>query len=107
MSQVSNRPGQLCGGTGHVKHANAEVQKICDEVKPEVEKKAGKNFDVFKATAFSSQSVAGTNYFIKVQVGESDYMHIRVFRSLPSEGYKLSLHDIQTPKTLQDPIEFF
>lgn len=32
MAQVSVGPGQVCGGTGHVKRANAEVQKICDEV---------------------------------------------------------------------------
>ncbi|MCJ8748356.1 hypothetical protein PDJAM_G00163880 [Pangasius djambal] len=98
---------QLCGGTGHVKLANAEVQKICDEIKPQVEEKAGKKFDVFKATAFSTQTVAGKNYFIKVQVGENEYMHLRVFRSLPSDGYKLSLHSIQTSKTSQDPIEYF
>ncbi|KAK3509363.1 hypothetical protein QTP70_030386 [Hemibagrus guttatus] len=67
MAQVCDRPGQLCGGTGHVKRANADVQKICDVVKPQVEEKAGKQFDVFKATAFSTQSVAGTNYFIKCE----------------------------------------
>ncbi|XP_058239934.1 cystatin-B-like [Hemibagrus wyckioides] len=107
MAQVCDQPGQLCGGTGHVKRSNKEVQKICDEVKLQVEEKAGKKFDVFKATAFSTQSVAGTNYFIKVQVGEKDYIHLRVFRSLPSDGYKVSLHDIQTSKTSQDPIEYF
>ncbi|KAK2816072.1 hypothetical protein Q7C36_022343 [Tachysurus vachellii] len=91
MSQVCDRPGQVCGGTGHVKRANAEVQKMCDEV----------------AIAFSTQAVAGTNYFIKVQVGEKDYIHLCVFRSLLSDGYKLSLNKIQTSKSSQDPIEYF
>ncbi|KAK2816070.1 hypothetical protein Q7C36_022341 [Tachysurus vachellii] len=107
MSQVCDRPGQVCGGTGHVKRANAEVQKMCDEVKLQVEEKAGKKFVMFKAIAFSTQAVAGTNYFIKVQVGEKDYIHLCVFRSLLSDGYKLSLNKIQTSKSSQDPIEYF
>ncbi|KAM9440559.1 cystatin-B-like [Clarias gariepinus] len=107
MAKVCGGPGQLCGGTGHVKRANAEVQKICDEVKPQVEEKAGKNVQMFKAIAFSTQSVAGTNYFIKVQVAEEEYMHLRVFRSLPCDGYKPTLQEIQTPKTSKDPIEHF
>ncbi|XP_047665151.1 cystatin-B-like isoform X2 [Tachysurus fulvidraco] len=105
MAQVFGLPGQVCGGTGHVKRAHAEVQKMCDEVKQQVEEKAGKKFAEFKAIAFSTQSVSGTNYFIKV--GEKDYIHLCVFRSLPSDGYKLSLKKIETSKTSTDPIEYF
>ncbi|KAF7688415.1 cystatin-B-like [Silurus meridionalis] len=107
MDHLGAGPGQVCGGMGHVKHANTEVQKICDEVKPQVEAKAGKNFGVFKAIAFSTQTVAGTNYFIKVHVGEKEYLHLRVFRSLPCAGYKISLQEIQKSKTSADPIEYF
>ncbi|XP_060769076.1 cystatin-B-like [Neoarius graeffei] len=97
----------MCGGTGYVRNANREVEKICDEVKPQVEEKAGKNFDVFKAISFSTQTVSGMNYFIKVHVGEDEYVHLRVFRSLPCEGYKLSLAEIQTSKAREDPVEYF
>ncbi|KAI5089042.1 hypothetical protein C0J45_20450 [Silurus meridionalis] len=78
-----------------------------EKVKPQVEAKAGKNFGVFKAIAFSTQTVAGTNYFIKVHVGEKEYLHLRVFRSLPCAGYKISLQEIQKSKTSADPIEYF
>ncbi|KAG7314965.1 hypothetical protein KOW79_022268 [Hemibagrus wyckioides] len=113
MAQVCDQPGQLCGGTGHVKRSNKEVQKICDEVKLQVEEKAGKKFDVFKATAFSTQSVAGTNYFIKVQVGEKDYIHLRVFSqeycdSRKTKGNKTKKKKtsfIKTAKTIKEQLD--
>ncbi|XP_006627803.1 cystatin-B-like [Lepisosteus oculatus] len=97
----------LCGGTSEAKPATAEVQAICDEVKPQVEEKAGKKFQVFTAKEFKSQVVAGTNYFVKVHVGGEDYLHIRVYETLPHAGSKLSLHSIQTSKAQHDEILYF
>ena len=56
---------------------------------------------------FQSQVVAGTNYFIKVQVGDDDFVHIRVFESLPQENKPLALHDYQTNKSRDDELEYF
>uniref|UniRef100_A0A672K8F1 Cystatin-B n=1 Tax=Sinocyclocheilus grahami TaxID=75366 RepID=A0A672K8F1_SINGR len=84
----------MVGGPSEVKQATAEVQKICDEVKHHAEEKAGKTFDVFVAKSFTTQVVAGTNYFIKVNFEDQDMK-------------KLQLHGIQMPKAHQDPIEYF
>ncbi|XP_051739033.1 cystatin-B-like [Ctenopharyngodon idella] len=96
-----------CGGTSEAKDADEEVQKICDEVKSHAEDKAGRKFDVFTAKSYKTQVVAGRNYFIKVHVGEDDYIHLRVFKPLPCAGEKLELHGIQTSKAHHDAIEYF
>ncbi|XP_053466956.1 cystatin-B [Ictalurus furcatus] len=97
----------LCGGLSEVRDATAEVQNICNEMKPHVEQKAGRTFDVFTAKSFKTQLVAGTNYFIKVHVGGEDFVHLRVYKMLPYAGEKLELTEIQTAKAQQDPIEYF
>ncbi|XP_016389818.1 cystatin 14b, tandem duplicate 1 [Sinocyclocheilus rhinocerous] len=97
----------LVGGPSQVKQATPEVQKICDEIKHHAEEKAGKKFAAFIAKSFTTQVVAGTNYFIKVNVGGDEFVHLRVHKSLPHSGEKLQLHSIQTSKTQQDLIEYF
>ncbi|KFR16804.1 Cystatin-B, partial [Opisthocomus hoazin] len=84
-----------------------EMQTITDEVKPQLEGKEGKKFDIFTAVGFKTQVAAGTNYFVKVHVGNDEFMHLRVFRSLPHENQPLSLHSYQSSKTKHDELAFF
>ncbi|KAM5275553.1 cystatin-B [Hipposideros larvatus] len=97
----------MCGGCSAAQPATDEIQSIADEVKSQLENKANKKYPLFKAVEFKSQVVAGTNYFIKVQVDNDDFVHLRVFKSLPHENKPLTLHDYQADKTKNDALTYF
>uniref|UniRef100_A0AAV2L6D8 Cystatin-B n=1 Tax=Knipowitschia caucasica TaxID=637954 RepID=A0AAV2L6D8_KNICA len=75
-----------CGGTSTVKPADPEIQGICESVKEKVEEKANKKYATFEAKSYTTQVVAGTNYFVKVHVGGDDHVHLRIFKGLPHTG---------------------
>nr|XP_020455589.1 cystatin-B-like [Monopterus albus] len=97
----------MCGGLSASKPADEEIQKLCDSVKSLAEAKSGKNYGVFNAISYTSQIVAGTNYFVKVNIGGDGYIHLRIYKKLPCYGGDLELTAIQEPKTLHDPIVYF
>ncbi|NXL65041.1 CYTB protein, partial [Chordeiles acutipennis] len=77
------------------------------QVKPQFESRENRTCGMFKAVVYKTQVVAGTNYFIKVQVSDHDYVHLRVFQSLPYENQGPSLVAFQTGKTRDDPLTYF
>ncbi|XP_066031605.1 cystatin-B-like [Chamaea fasciata] len=97
----------LCGAPSAVRPATDETQRMVEQVKAQLEEKEGKTFDVFTAVEFKTQLVAGTNYFIKVHVGNEEFVHLRVFKSLPHENEQLSLHSYQSSKTKHDELAYF
>ncbi|XP_070453582.1 cystatin-B [Equus przewalskii] len=97
----------MCGAPSVTQPATAETQAIADQVKSQLEEKENKKFPIFKAVEFRSQVVAGTNHFIKVQVGDDDFVHIRVFKSLPHENKPLALSSYQTNKARHDELSYF
>ncbi|XP_064412922.1 leukocyte cysteine proteinase inhibitor 1-like [Latimeria chalumnae] len=105
MSETQSQ--MLCGGLLEKKPADPEVQALCDQVKATAEKMAGKTFKIFDAKYYKTQFVAGTNYFIKVYVGGTEYAHLRVFESLPHFPEPVSLITIQVPKSEQDELVYF
>ncbi|NXE37456.1 CYTX protein, partial [Ptilorrhoa leucosticta] len=77
------------------------------QVKAQFESQANTNCVVFTAIEYRTQVVAGTNYFIKVQVSGDQYVHLKVFQSLPYENQGPSLTGFQTGKTRDDPLTYF
>ena len=51
--------------------------------------------------------MAGTNFFVKVHVGNNECIHVRIFRSLPHAGSELQMHGVQEGKNLEHPVEYF
>ncbi|NWX48975.1 CYTB protein, partial [Steatornis caripensis] len=77
------------------------------QVKSQFESRQNRTYGIFKAIVYKAQVVAGVNYFIKVQVSDAEYVHLKVFQSLPYENQSPSLVCFQTGKTRDDPLTYF
>lgn len=94
----------MCGGFGGAKMANEDVQVIAAAVKDQAETRLNSKFDMFVAHSYKTQVVAGTNYSIKVQVGETQYIHIKVFKPLPCYGETLELTNVEDNQTIDSAL---
>ncbi|XP_072826103.1 cystatin-B [Vicugna pacos] len=97
----------MCGAPSATQPATAEIQAVADQVKAQLEEKEKKKFSLFKAVEFKSQVVAGRNFFIKVQVDDEEFVHLRVFESLPHENKPPALASYQTNKARHDELAYF
>ncbi|NXT74151.1 CYTA protein, partial [Zapornia atra] len=77
------------------------------QVKPQLESRENRTYGIFKAIIYKTQVVAGINYFIKVQVSDDIYVHLRVFQALPQANEGPRLDGYQTGKTRDDPLTYF
>ncbi|KAK7108298.1 cystatin-B-like [Littorina saxatilis] len=96
----------MCGGTTDAKDATAEIQAICEQIREDLEGKAGKKFSSYKAKQYKSQVVAGTNFFVKIEVDPDEHIHARIFRPLPGGG-DVQLHSFQAGKKADEEIAYF
>ncbi|CAJ1082138.1 PREDICTED: cystatin-A [Xyrichtys novacula] len=81
-----------------------EIRNICVQMKPEAEKKTGKDYKVFHALEYRSQVVEGVNYLIKVDIGEKDHcLHLLVYQDLSGKN---TLTGVKEAK-MDDPLEPF
>ena len=80
---------KMTGAPSKPKDPTEEIKKIVEEIKPKIEAEMNATYSIFEPVCFTSQVVAGTNYKIKVKVGDNKYLHIKVFRALPCNGGEL------------------
>jgi len=92
------------GGYSEVKDSNQEIQDIAESVKQEIQSKSNRAFPTFEVVKYTTQVVAGTNYKLKIKVGEDKYIHAVVFQGLPHTGGELSVSSIEEGKTLTDAL---
>ncbi|XP_010591221.1 cystatin-A [Loxodonta africana] len=95
------------GGLTEAKPATPEIQQIANEVKPQLEQKTNETYKDFEAVEYKTQVVAGVNYYIKVRIGDNNYIHLKIFKSLPGENESLTLTGYQTGKSKDDELKGF
>ncbi|KAL3882918.1 hypothetical protein ACJMK2_029220 [Sinanodonta woodiana] len=98
---------QMCGGMGGEMEPNEKVHSMIAELQDEIEKRTGKNYAAFTALKYASQLVAGTNYFIKIKVGPSECIHVRLYEPLPHTHKPVELSAVVEGKKEHDAIEYF
>ncbi|XP_069722511.1 uncharacterized protein [Phaenicophaeus curvirostris] len=86
--------------------ATPEIQEIANKVKPQFEQHSRRTYPTFFAVLYRSQAVVGTNYLIKVEVADGDYVHLLVFQAPPERKQGPELVQYWTGKTRDDPLEW-
>ncbi|KAK2910880.1 hypothetical protein Q8A67_003013 [Cirrhinus molitorella] len=99
----------ICGGWSPVMPVTLEVIKICLEVRHSIEERVENKTDskIFIPLVYSSQTVAGKNYLVKVLLdGKEDGLcvHAKIYQALPCHEGKLSVTGTHFPKTFYDPL---
>eukprot|EP01115_Flamella_aegyptia_P011132 TRINITY_DN50926_c0_g1_i1.p1 TRINITY_DN50926_c0_g1~~TRINITY_DN50926_c0_g1_i1.p1 ORF type:complete len:97 (+),score=39.72 TRINITY_DN50926_c0_g1_i1:160-450(+) len=92
------------GGMKQVQDIDEVGMKVALEVKPQLEAKTGRYFTIYNPLQYATQLVAGVNYFIKVDVGNGEHVHLRVFKDLKGN---LTLHSYQAGKSSNEMLAYF
>ncbi|XP_051005839.1 stefin-3-like [Acomys russatus] len=94
------------GGLSQARPATPEIQEIADKVRAQLEEKTNEKYEKYEAVEYKSQVVAGSNYFIKINVGGGRYLHVKVFRGLSGQNDDFELSGYQVNKTKDDELTY-
>ena len=94
----------MLGGFGNAQAADDNVKAIVTGVKGDAETALGEKFTEFEAVQFKTQIVNGTNYLVKVKVGDGKFVHLKVHVPLPAKNEPNKLLESEKGKTLADPL---
>ncbi|XP_007112234.1 cystatin-A [Physeter macrocephalus] len=97
----------ISGGLTEAQPATPEIQEMANTIKPQLEEKTNETYEEFEAVEYKTQVVAGMNYYIKIQVGNDHYIHVKVFKSLPQHNTALALTGYQADKSKDDELMGF
>ena len=56
------------GGFSEPREVDDEIQDVLKKIRDQVEEQQGKQFETFEAVKYARQTVAGTNFIIKVNI---------------------------------------
>ncbi|TNV85925.1 hypothetical protein FGO68_gene9261 [Halteria grandinella] len=94
----------LAGGWNDQSELSEEQFTLVVSLKEAVEAAAGQAFEHFAPVKIRQQVVAGMNYWVKVQVAETSFIHVKIFRPLPHTGQPAEVKEVTAGKTLEDEL---
>ena len=63
-----------------------EITQLAETFQAQAQTQANATFETFEVIGYSTQVVAGTNYYIRVRTGADTYTDLRVYEPLPGQG---------------------
>ena len=94
----------MAGYYSEIKEANEEIKILANEMKEKVENVLGETFLLFKPILFTNKVISGTNYNIKIQVGEHNYIHIKVHVPLDIFNSPNEILECELNMNITDPL---
>ena len=94
----------ICGGWSEATGLSEEEFQMVCSLQDQVHHHLGRTTSHFTPIASKKQVVAGLNYFVKVQVGEDAYVHVKIFKPLPHTGQPAEVKEVHDSKTLEDAL---
>lgn len=102
---AAEKRGPMVGGVGSVKPADDNAKSVLSQALPQLVAQLPQYANAAaELVSYSTQVVAGLNYFMKVRFGADKFVHARVWLSPAQE---VTLHSVQENKTLEAPINYF
>ena len=96
--------GPMVGAYGGARSLTADEQAMVDGLKSRIQSEANDTFTKFNPVAIVSQVVAGTNYKVKIEVGDNEYIHVLIYKPLPYTGKPAKVESVFGGKTQSDPL---
>lgn len=95
----------MLGGWTESNQLSQEQYQLITSLQPQIEATSGKEFkNGFHPVQIRQQVVAGMNYWVKIQVGESEYIHVKIFVPLPHTGAPAEIKEVTEGHTLEEAI---
>jgi len=98
----------MCGAPTEVIECaeGSDEQTMFTAMRPQMEEKHGKAFEMFDIVHYTTQVVAGTNYQVKIQIGAEEWAHAKIYKKLPHEGEEKELTAWMAGQTADSAIDF-
>jgi hypothetical protein len=92
------------GGLSKIMLKNDDIQKIVNNLKKEIEKKLDKQINKLNVHSYKTQIVAGINYFVKVEIEDNIFIHLKIYKTLNNCSI---LTNYLYPLNINSPINYF
>ena len=94
----------MAGYYNEVNEVNEEIKILANDMKEKVENILGETLQIYKPIMFTNKIIDGTNYNIKIKVGDDNYMHLKIHVPLDIYNSPNELLEYELNMNISDPL---